>query len=364
MTGTDAPDTARALALALTVRRGEFELSVDLSLPGRGVTGIIGPSGSGKTSLLRAVAGLDAAPGGRVRLGTQVWQEGAQTLPPHRRRVGYVFQEAALFEHLSVRGNIDYGWRRLPAAERRLSPEALIERLGLSPLLGRPVSALSGGERQRVALARALAASPELLLMDEPLASLDPENKRHLLPYLEALPDYLDCPVLYVSHSPEEVARLADYLVMMEAGRVRAEGPLQGLLTRSDLPPAQAEDAASVLHGRLDRHDPAYGLSTVTLPEGEITLPRVERHPGEPVRLRVAARDLSLALAPITGTSILNCLPVRVEEIAPYDASRVTVRLSCGDQPLLARVTRKSADQLGLKDGMALYAQIKTAALL
>lgn len=352
------------LEVALRARRGGFELAVDLALPGTGVTGIVGPSGCGKTTLLRAIAGLDPVPGARVCLGERCWQEAGRVLAPHRRRIGYVFQDAALFEHLSVRGNLEYGWRRTPPAERRLSPQTLIERLSLEALLDRPVTALSGGERQRVALARALAASPALLLLDEPLASLDPAGKRALLPYLERLPRTLACPMLYVSHAPEEVARLADHLVVMEAGRVCAQGPLQQMLTRTDLPLARAEDAGAVLVGRVGRHDEGYALTGVSLPAGEILLPRQPHPVGERVRLSVAARDVSLVRRPVEGTSILNCLPVRVAGLAEHDASQMTVRLDCGEQTLLARITRRSAHEMALAPGQHLYAQIKAAALL
>ncbi|WP_286804159.1 MULTISPECIES: molybdenum ABC transporter ATP-binding protein [unclassified Marinimicrobium] len=360
---TTTSDT-QGLALHFQVRRGDFELAVDLRLPGRGVTGIVGPSGCGKTTLLRAVAGLDKTPGGRLHLGERCWQDGAQFLPTHRRRLGYVFQEPSLFEHLSVRGNLEYGWRRTPAAERHLSQEELIEWLGLAPLIDRPVSGLSGGERQRVAIARALATSPELLLMDEPLAALDPTSKQAIMPYLETLHDRLEIPVLYVSHAPEEVARLADHLVLMERGRVLAAGPLAELMTRADLPLARADDAAAVLSGTVAAHDEHYALTRVALNGGTLTLARQPRSEGQSVRLRVAARDVSLTLSQARDTSILNCLPVRVVNIEPYDNTRVTVHLDCSGQPLLARITRKSADDLALSGGQTVYAQIKTAALL
>ncbi len=362
LNGTTADHSG--LALSFRVRRGDFELAVDLQLPGRGVTGIVGPSGCGKTTLLRAVAGLDKAPGGRLYLGERCWQDGAQFLPTHQRRLGYVFQEPSLFEHLSVRGNLEYGWRRIPATERHLSLEELIDWLGLAPLIGRPVTALSGGERQRVAIARALATSPDILLMDEPLAALDAVSKQAIMPYLETLHDRLAIPVLYVSHAPEEVARLADHLVLMERGRVLAAGPLAELMTRADLPLAQADDAASVLSGTVAGHDEHYALTRVALNGGTVTLARQSRAEGQGVRLRVAARDVSLTLSQARDTSILNCLPVQVVTIDPFDATRVTVHLDCGGQPLLARITRKSSDDLALCVGQTVYAQIKTAALL
>lgn len=362
--------TDSCLQMRFRSRRGDFHLAVDLSLPATGITGVIGPSGCGKTSLLRAIAGLDRLPGGELSLGPQLWQSERHFVPPHQRRLGYVFQEASLFEHLSVRGNLEYGWRRTPERERRLHPETLIDWLNLGPLLSRPVSALSGGERQRVAIGRALAASPDLLLMDEPLSALDPASKQAILPYLERLHESLSIPVLYVSHAPEEVARLADHLVVMEGGRVLASGSLAELLTRPDLPLARLDDASAVLVGTVEGHDNHYALTRVALgaaeepPVGSLTLTRQNRAPGEPVRLRVAARDVSLALNPATDSSILNGLPVTVTALSPHDEARVTVHLRCGQQPLLARVTRKSADDLALGPGQSLYAQIKTVALL
>ncbi|WP_051234495.1 molybdenum ABC transporter ATP-binding protein [Marinimicrobium agarilyticum] len=355
---------AERLTVQFEIHRGDFRLAVDLELPGQGVTGVVGPSGCGKTSLLRAVAGLDRVEGGRLVLGDQIWQSPTGFRPTHKRRLGYVFQEASLFEHLSVRANLEYGWRRIPARERRLSPETLTQWLNLGPLFSRPVSALSGGERQRLAIGRALATSPDLLLMDEPLASLDPASKQAILPYLETLHDSLSIPVLYVSHAPEEVARLADHLVVMAPGRVLASGPLNQILTRTDLQLAQADDAAAVLTGIVDGHDDHYALTRVALDGGMLTLTRQSHRPGQRVRLRVAARDVSLTLSPSTDTSILNCLPVAVTGLTPHDASRITVQLNCGEQPLLARVTRKSADELRLVVGTRCYAQIKTAALL
>lgn len=352
------------LALDFRIRRGDFELAVALRLPGRGVTGIIGPSGCGKTTLLRVVAGLDRVPSGRLALGSCCWQDERHCVPTHQRRLGYVFQEPSLFEHRSVRGNLEYGWRRTPAPQRRLSLEELTEWLGLAPLMGRPVAALSGGERQRVAIARALATSPDILLMDEPLAALDPASKHAIMPYLETLHDRLAIPVLYVSHSPEEVARLADHLVVMTRGRVLAAGPLTEMMTRADLPLAQADDAAAVLTATVAEHDERYALTRVGLSGGTITLARQARAPGQQVRLRVAARDVSLALSPARDSSILNCLPVQIVRLDPFDATRVTVQLDLGGQPLLARITRKSADELALSSGQLVYAQIKTAALL
>ena len=346
------------------VDRGDFRLDVDLEIPARGVTSLFGPSGCGKTTLLRAIAGLDRHPGGILRFDDDSWQDGAHFVPPHRRPVGYVFQEASLFDHLDVRGNIDFGARRIPADERRVLPEHAIELLGLGPLLKRKPEALSGGERQRVAIARALAVSPRLLLMDEPLAAVDQTRKQEILPYIESLHRELDIPVIHVSHLPDEVARFADRLVLMRDGRVLAAGDVHDMLTRLDLPLAHESRAAAVIDAVIAGTDPKYQLARVAFDGGEFLLSRPDLVPGTPVRLRVEARDVSLTLKRQTGTSILNILEARVAEIDTEDDARVIVRLRVGRTALLAGITRKSADDLGLAPGRVVYAQVKSVALL
>ncbi len=337
-----------------------FALDVDLALPGRGVTAIFGHSGSGKTSLLRCVAGLERA-AGRLEVNGETWQDGDAFLPTHRRPLGYVFQEASLFSHLTVRGNLEYGMRRagLPAGSDGTAP--VVELLGIGDLLGRRPDRLSGGERQRVAIARALLTRPRILLMDEPLAALDPARKSGILPYLERLHDELAIPVLYVTHSVDEVARLADHLVVLEAGRAAACGPLSETFPRLDLPLAQDEGAGTVLDARIAGHD-ADGITRLAIPGGEILVPRRPEAAGQPVRLRIAARDVSLALARHEDTSILNVLPATVIGFADV-AGQVLVSLDAGGTRLLARVTQRSWDRLAVRPGTALYAQIKSVAL-
>lgn len=235
----------------------DFSLDVDLQLPGRGVTALFGHSGSGKTTLLRCVAGLERSDQGELTVNGERWQNSAQNLfvPPHRRPIGYVFQEANLFTHLSVRRNLEFGMRRVPAPQRRVALEQAVELLGIDHLLERMPDRLSGGERQRVGIARALLTSPRLLLMDEPLAALDLKRKSEILPYLERLHDELDIPVLYVSHSPDEVARLADHVVLLEQGRAIAQGELRETLARLDLPTAFSDDAGVVIEGEIAGHD-------------------------------------------------------------------------------------------------------------
>ncbi|HHH39214.1 MAG TPA: molybdenum ABC transporter ATP-binding protein [Sedimenticola sp.] len=341
-----------------------FRMAVDLELPGRGVTALFGPSGCGKTTLLRLIAGLERAPGGELWVGGHRWQGDGLFLPPHRRPVGYVFQEASLFPHLDVRGNLEYGLKRLGDRARRVTLEQVVELLGIGGLLVRRPDGLSGGERQRVAIARALAVSPRLLLMDEPLAALDRERRQEILPYLESLHRELEIPVLYVSHAPDEVARLADFMVLMAAGRVQATGPIDEILTRLDLPMAGGPEAEALIQATVAGHDDTYDLTYLAFPGGRFTVTRKALPLGARARLRVLARDVSLTLERQSDTSILNIFPARVEAVAPAGSAQVTVRLRVGGVPLLSRITRKSADALMLVPGKRLYAQAKSVALL
>lgn len=354
---------SRILEACFCLKRGDFVLDVDLKLPGRGVSAVFGPSGCGKTSLLRAIAGLEPAAAGYLRLGEQVWQEGSYSLPTYKRPLGYVFQEASLFEHLNVKRNLEYGLRRIPSAERRISLELAIALLDIEPLLKRSVLNLSGGERQRVAIARALAVSPQILLMDEPLAALDQERKREILPYLETLHQALDIPILYVSHSLDEVAQLADHLVLLEQGKVLGSGPIAEVMTRPDLPLLHSPEAEAVVSAQVESRDEDYGLTYLSFPGGWFTLAGSALKPGQRVRLRIAARDVSVSLAEHRDSSILNNFPVILEQILPENKTQVTLRLLAGGVPLLARITRKSAVELKLRPGQALQAHIKSVAL-
>lgn len=343
-----------------------FVLDVDLQLPGRGITAVFGRSGSGKTALLRCIAGLEKAPG-FLSVAGDVWQDDAATrfLPTWQRPVGYVFQESSLFPHLSVRRNLEYGLKRLKLADRRVSLDYAIELLGIGPVLERLPGRLSGGERQRVAIARALAVSPRLLLMDEPLAALDLERKQEILPYLQRLHDELEIPLLYVSHAPDEVARLADDLVAIEAGRVLASGPIGEILSRLDLPIRLGEDTGVVLDAVVAERDATWHLARADFTGGQFWVRDAGFPVGHPVRLRVLARDVSLALEKQTGTSILNTLPADVVEIADdTHPAQVLVKLELGASPLVARVTKRSAAALGLRPGHAVWAQIKAVAVI
>ena len=349
------------------VKHPGFALDVDLDLPGRGVSALFGHSGSGKTSCLRCFAGLDRPQQGYLQVAGELWQDSDRGffLPAHKRAIGYVFQDANLFPHLSVRKNLEYGQRRIPVSQRKVALEQALQLLGIGHLLERMPSALSGGERQRVGIARALVTSPRLLLMDEPLASLDLKRKQEVLPYLQRLHEELDIPVLYVSHAPDEVARLADHLVLLDEGQVRASGPLKETLLRADLPFASDDEAEAVIDGQVCGHDGAYDLLQLNLPGSEacLRLPHAALLSGHRVRVKIKARDVSLSLQRAEGSSLLNLLPVRVDGWQVLDA-QMLLTLRIGDQRLLARITRYSFDQLGIHAGQALWAQIKSVSLL
>jgi molybdate transport system ATP-binding protein len=342
-----------------------FALDVDLELPGHGVTVLFGHSGSGKTTLLRCIAGLQRVAGGALCVNGAVWQDTNTFMPTHRRPLGYVFQEASLFAHLSVRRNLEYGIKRVPSASRRGGLDACIELLGIGALLERATGGLSGGERQRVAIARALAVSPQLLLLDEPLASLDMARKQEILPYLQRLRDELDIPVLYVSHAPDEVARLADHVVLLDNGRVVAQGGLQATLSRLDLAGAFADDMGAVIDATVGAHDDSDHLTRIDFRGGSVQVSRCAEAPGARMRFRIQARDVSLATRKPEHTSILNVLQARVVELAEANvAGQVLVRLDVGGTPLIARISRRSCNELRIESGSSVWAQVKSVAVL
>ncbi|MGE4328748.1 molybdenum ABC transporter ATP-binding protein [Diaphorobacter sp.] len=362
--------SAQGIQAQLVLERADFTLDVQLQLPGHGVTALFGPSGCGKTTCLRALAGLERARGS-VRVNGETWQDDGQPgasgqwRPTHQRALGYVFQEASLFAHLNVRRNMEYGLRRQPLSRRRVSLDQSVELLGLGALLPRMPHTLSGGERQRVAIARALATSPRVLLMDEPLAALDAARKAEVMPYLERLQRSLDIPVIYVSHSPDEVARLASHLVLMQAGRVTAQGPTAELMARLDLPLAHGDAAAALVHGRVLTYDAHDQLLTVAINGGQIQLASGRpRATGETVRLRVLARDVSLARTRAADSSILNLLPARITQLADDGPGQVLAALDVAGITLLARITLRSCRTLALAVGDAVFAQVKGVALV
>ncbi len=348
---------------------GAFALDAAFEAPMRGVTAIFGPSGCGKTTVLRCFAGLQQLDDGYLSIGGEIWQNGSEFRPTHARSIGYVFQEASLFPHLSVRGNLLYGHRRALRRGREAATrfDDVVALLGMQDLLDRAPLGLSGGERQRVAVGRALLAQPRLLLMDEPLAALDRLSKDEILPYLENLHTALAIPILYVSHDMAEVERLADHLVLMRAGQVVACGPLQDLQADPRLPVARLPDASVTLQATVAHYDQEYGLTTFAVDGGAIVVPG-EQAAGASRRVRVRASDVSLARQRPGPSTILNVLPARVVTAEAQDAAQVNVVIRLGTAGrgarLLARVTRKSWDALAVRPGDLVHAQIKSVALV
>lgn len=342
-----------------------FSLDVDLRLPGNGITAIFGQSGSGKTTLLRCIAGLEHARPGYLTVRGEHWQSDAQFLPTHRRPLGYVFQEASLFPHLTARGNLRYALKRSGVATPGPLYDQVIELMGISAVLSRYPHQLSGGERQRVAIARALMIQPRLLLMDEPLASLDTTRKQEILPYLEKLRSRFDIPILYVSHSLDEVARLADHLVVLQQGRVAAQGPVGEVFSRMDAPQLVGSDAGVIWQGEVVEKLPQWHLARIACAGGDLWVRDNGEPPGQPIRVRILARDVSLTLSHHEDSSILNRLPVSVLEIATdRDAGMALVQLQAGNDVVTAQVTHRSVDYLNLAPGQLLWAQIKSVAIV
>jgi molybdate transport system ATP-binding protein len=351
-------------ALCRATRPG-FTLDADLILPLKGVTALFGPSGSGKTTLLRIVAGLERQKGSIVAMAGQVWQDDKERIfvPPHRRSIGYVFQDTQLFPHMSVEGNIAYGVKRAGRRARRFGLDQIAGILDLGDLLHRRPATLSGGEKQRVAIARAVMTDPKLLLMDEPLSSLDVERKDEILPFVERLAHELGTPILYVSHAIDEVLRLASTLVLIDRGRIVAKGPIEEVTSRLDLHPYTGRlDAGAVLRARVAGHDVERGITRIGFTGGELVAPRIDAEPGAAINVRIRSRDVSLALERPNRTSILNILPGKVVQVEEGHGPQAHVLLDVGS-PLWARITRVSANELGLAPGKPVFALIKAVAV-
>ena len=344
-----------------------FSLDIDLSLPGKGITALFGQSGSGKTTILRCMAGLETAQDAYISVNGEVWQDDVRGiyLPTHKRSLGYVFQEASLFPHLSVHSNLEYGRSRVATKPDKAAFEQAIELLGIGHLMDRLPNRLSGGESQRVAIARALLTEPRLLLMDEPLAALDVKRKEEILPYIERVQAALAIPILYVSHHPDEVMRLADHLVLLEGGGVKASGRVFDLLGQIDLPNAMYEDASSLIEATVGGHDDDYHLTRMDYLGGSFHIIKRGLPIGQSVNLKIYARDVSLSLNMPENSTILNHLPATISEIADTRNPAIAmVRLNTGGAPLLAHITKRSLDTLGLSVGRSVYAQIKSVAVL
>jgi len=342
-----------------------FELQVDLQLPASGISVIFGASGSGKTLLMRCFAGLEQPQLGYCSVNNILWQDSTKNyaLAAYQRPLAYVFQEACLFPHLNVRQNIDYGRKRTTGMDA-LGLQAIIELLNIGHLLDRKPEKLSGGEQQRVALARALAVKPQLLLMDEPLAALDQAHKQEILPYLRRLQQALALPILYVTHSLSELMQLADHLVLMEQGRVRASGNLPSLLTRLDLPFARSQQAASVISAEVLAYDHEFQLLQLKFSGGIISIPQLQLPLGSQVRLQVDARDVSLSLQAPTAVETCNSLPAKVVACLATGFGYITLSLQLGSELLVAQLSLKAAAHLKLEVGQRVYAEIKQAMIL
>ncbi len=361
------------LHLKIKMSRPVFELDLDLQLPGLGITAIFGPSGSGKTTLLRAVAGLEKNQVGRIQIGSHVWQDTQQgiDLPTWQRPLGYVFQESSLLPHLNVTDNLNFGLKRAEKSsgnaqsDAAMALKASIELLGIGSLLQRMPDQLSGGERQRVAIARAIAMKPKLLLMDEPLASLDAARRQEIFPWLTKLRDELKMPMLYVTHSTEEVTRLADHLVVLDQGQVKAQGPVGSVLTQVVNPVVVGEDAGALIEGCIGAVDTQWHLSRVDFEGGCVWMRDAGLPVGKAVRIRILARDVSLATTEPQNTSIQNQLRGHIQSITPdVHPSQVMVVLKCGAEEVLARVTKRAVDELSLQVGQPVWAQVKSVALV
>ncbi|MCB1343502.1 MAG: molybdenum ABC transporter ATP-binding protein [Pseudooceanicola sp.] len=353
-----------SLTVDLRHRFGAFALEVDFEAP-EGITALFGRSGSGKTTVVNAVAGLLRPDTGRIAVeGVTVFDSGARVnLAPHRRRFGYVFQDARLFPHLDVAGNLAYGLRFSPRGAAGASLDEVADLLGLETLLGRRPGALSGGEKQRVAIGRALLSRPRMLLMDEPLAALDAARKSEILPYLERLRDRTGLPILYVSHAVAEVARLATTVVVLEGGRVVQAGPAEQVLSDPALVrQIGIREAGAVLPATVTRHH-ADGLSELAISGGRVFLPQIDLAQGERTRVRILAHDVILSRAAPEGLSALNILPATVIALREGSGPGVMVQMKCGTDRLLARITRRSADALGLAPGVGVHAVIKSVSV-
>ncbi len=353
-----------AIEISLKGKLGSFGLDVELSLPMHGISALFGPSGCGKTSVLRALAGLHRLPG-RIAIGTEVWQDENRFVPPHKRALGYVFQEASLFEHMTVRQNLAYGLKRAGSAARHVEFEEIVTLLGVGHLVDRAPHNLSGGERQRVSIGRALLSQPRLLLMDEPLSALDRMAKDEILPYFEALHATLKIPMILVTHDISEVERLADHLVLMRAGKLVAAGPINDVLSASGSPLATRRDIAAVLPARVMRNEPD-GLAVLSVEGAELLVLADGLAPGDAVRVRIAASDISIARTRQKDGSILNALDAKVLAIEPLGMAEASVLLDIGQTApaqLRARITQRSLNALALKTSERVVAQIKGVSL-
>ncbi|WP_313699494.1 molybdenum ABC transporter ATP-binding protein ModC [Pantoea sp.] len=349
------------LSLNFMQQQGDHQLEIDLQIPAKGITAIFGVSGAGKTSLINAISGLTQPQRGRIQLNDRLLFDAEQkiTLPPEKRRIGYVFQDARLFPHYRVRGNLQYGM----APSMKAQFDSLVSLLGLEALLPRFPLSLSGGEKQRVAIGRALLTAPDMLLLDEPLASLDLPRKRELMPYLQKLTKQVDIPMLYVSHSLDEILHLADNVLVLDEGKVKAFGPLERVWSSNAMRPwLPVSELTSVLRVLVLEQHPDYPMTALSLGDQHIWVSRVNQPVKTALRIRIASSDVSLALQPPQHSSIRNILPAQVVELLEV-GDQVEVKLRIGISELWARITPWARDELGIRPDQWLYAQIKSVSV-
>ena len=351
-----------SLSVEVRHRLGAFSLDVTFETSGR-LTALFGPSGSGKTSLVNLIGGLLRPDEGRISADGRILVDTASSVfvPRHRRRIGYVFQDARLLPHMTVGQNLRYGRFFTPTSERYADMDSVVDLLGVGHLLDRKPGSLSGGEKQRVAIGRALLASPRLILMDEPLASLDDRRKAEIMPYIERLRDETKIPIVYVSHSVAEVARLATDMVMLDEGKVAASGPTTEILQRLDLLSEEERgEGGAVLDMQVASRDEAFGMSTLASHAGEIHVAGLDAAPNSTVRVRIRARDVIVATEKPRGISALNILSGRVVGVSPGNGHFVDVSIDCNGEMISARITRQSAEMLGLAPGLPVFAVVKS----
>ena len=353
------------LDVSIEHKVGDFDLSMNLQVK-TGITALFGRSGCGKTTFVDILAGLETPSHGHVRINGAVVFSSSENinLPPEKRRVGYVFQDSRLFPHMTVERNLTYGMSQGPTKTRRHNLEDIVELLALAPLLDRRPTRLSGGEKQRVAIGRALLSSPDILLMDEPLASLDSTHRAEILPFIERLAAEVGIPIVYVSHALDEVIRLADTMVVMSGGKIAASGSVEEVMSRLDLRPLTGRyEAGAVISATVDKHDELNDLSELACAAGTFIVPRVSHAVGARIRLRVRARDVSLATEKPKATSVLNVFEGTVREFEQDGIpSQADILVDIG-VPLIARITRRSIRELGLAPGMTVYVMVKAAAI-
>jgi molybdate transport system ATP-binding protein len=347
----------------IKIQLESFMLDANFSIPDRGITVVFGPSGSGKTTLLRAIAGLEKSDKGFLKIGDSVWQKGEDFLATHKRQIGYVFQDAALFDHLDVKGNLNFVIKRAIGLKEDFI-ESIHNLLEIKTLLNRKTTQLSGGERQRVAIARALLTNPKILLLDEPLSALDLKRKNEILPYLDSIHNDLEIPILYVTHSQDEMSRLADHLLLIEDGNIVGSGPVNDMLTRFDMPLSHGGDAVSIIEAEVLKRDSEFNLMHLDFLGGQFIVPDNSFPVQTKVRIRVVARDVSLTKSKQVDTSILNIFPAMVQEIVNEGEAQVMVRLQIKETILLACITRKSSYKLRLEKGSEVFVQVKSVAIL